>query len=276
MYFSPQQVFSAFERLSPRNPGGKTHLERTSILMYFFSFDAACKKAGTTKLDLNPEKVHGQNNRKAMELEFTKFVLIDQINGKVRQVMKLGSVDGVSQRPDKRISSNFLTVPLKKASQQSEPFYYPRRPPSAPLMILGPSTGLKWGIGHHPDWPSNLPKYISDIKQSTPFTDLCIFLTRNFEFSEYCTNYTQAINSALDSIFSEKLSEFLKTRVQQEKVLTNHIRDPFSEKYEVFSKQNPQLNDLALSDLSKEKLIKRVKYLEAVLNKKNIRFETSK
>lgn len=276
MYFSPQQVSSAFERLSPRNPGGKTHLERTSILMYFFSFDAACKKTGTTTLDLNPEKVHGRNNRKAMELEFTKFTLVDQVNGKVRQVVELGSVNESGQHPEKRISSNFLTVPLKKASQQSEPFYYPRRPPSAPLMILGPATGIKWGIGYHPDWALNLPKFISEIKQSTPFSDLCIYLMRNFEFSDYCPNHLQALNSALDSTFSKELSTFLMNRLQKEKILTSHICDPFSAKYEIFSKTVLQSKSIALSALSKEKLIKRVQYLETVLNKNNIRFDASK
>src|SRR5579863_2784899 len=112
MYLSSEQVSVSFKRLSSRKQEGKTHLERTSAFMYFIAFDAVCKSKGKGPIDFDPDKNEGKSNRKLIELEFTKLVLLNKVQGKITQVSELGKIDHTGKDPEKRISSNFLTVPL--------------------------------------------------------------------------------------------------------------------------------------------------------------------
>src|SRR5690606_35170148 len=175
--------------------------------MYFLAFDAVCKKVDNTLLDLNPDKPNGKNNRKAIELEFTKLVLLDRSHGQIRQVSELGKVDCKSKDPEKRISSNFLTVPLKRASGQAGNFYYPQRP-STPLFKMGPAaTGLKWGLKYYEDWMDNLPKLLSEIKDSTPFTDLAIFVFRDASIdAPVSSSLIDVLRPLITARFSEPLA----------------------------------------------------------------------
>lgn len=275
IYLKASQVSSSFKRLSSRKSKGKTHLERTSVLMYFLAFDAVCKKFDTERLDLNPEKSEGRTNRKAIELEFTKLVLLErEHNGAVRQVSELGKVDCNSRDPEKRISSNFLTVPLKKASEQAEKYFYPRRP-STPLFKMGQAaTGLKWGLGYHGAWLENLPMLLSEIKDSTPFTDLATFVMRDSSFGE--TNPPSLIHglkSLIEQRFSNALSNFWVERIEKEKVLAKHTADPFTDRHEPFAKSTTINSNERFEDIDKDDLVNYIYYLEGVLEANDIDFE---
>jgi hypothetical protein len=272
MFFSSEQTSASFKRLSSRKDKGKTHLERTSALMYFLALDAACKSSGSTRLDLDPEKVDGKNNRKAIELEFTKLVLLDRSPGRIMQVSELGKIDSSAKEPEKRISSNFLTVPLKKASEQSDPYFYPKRP-ATPLIGLGqPATGLKWGLGYSTDWQANLPKLLSEIKESTPFTDLAIFVFRDAEFPDDKTDYLQALSCAISDRYTAQMSAFWIDRIEKEKVLARHISKPFSQKHQAFAKLSKKASTAHLDGVKKEDLITYVIYLESVLAANNLEY----
>jgi len=41
-FLNPSLVLESFERLASKSEGGKAHLERTSAILYFLAFDAAC------------------------------------------------------------------------------------------------------------------------------------------------------------------------------------------------------------------------------------------
>lgn len=277
MYFNSEQVSLSFKRLTSRKHDGKTHLERTSCLMYFLAFDAACKNVNRTILDLDPEKADGKHSRKAIELEFTKLVLLERMPNKIRQVAELGKVDCTGRDPEKRISSNFLTVPLKKASEQSQPYYYPKRP-SAPMFKLGQAaTGLKWGIEYHQDWPTSMPKLLSEIKHPTPFTDLAVFVMRDTLLEGKSKHYIDSLSVAISERFSTQLAQFWVKRVEREKVLAKHIlENPFSAKHQAFAKSAPHASTSRFDALPKDDLIEYIVHLEGTLRANKIAFAAIK
>jgi hypothetical protein len=276
-YFSSQQVSTSFKRLSSRKSDGKTHLERTSVLMYFLAFDAVCKKNGTQVLDLDPHKVEGKSNRKAVELEFTKLVLLHRSHGTIRQVCKLGEVASNGTDPEKRISSNFLTVPLKKASDHSEPYFYPKRP-RAPLFKMGlAATHMKWGLEYHDEWAENLPIFMSEIKDSTQFTDLAIFILRDSPISPNAgTDYLSALTTLVKERFSNRLATFLIARIEKEKIFAKHIVDPFTDSYEPFAKMSKGASAGRFEKLERKDLLSYINYLEQTLQANDIHFEYNK
>jgi hypothetical protein len=251
-------------------------MERTSSLMYFLSFDGVSKKRGQRRLDFDPDKNEGKKNRKLIELEFLKLVLIDNKGGKISQVCELGKVSKGSQSPEKRLSSNFLTVPLKKASLQTEPYYYPRRP-SAPLIKMGLSaTGINWGMERHDEWRKNLPKFFSEIRTSTVFTDLAIFVMRDMPILRpEIAGYVRPLAELLIGRYSEDLSNFWIDQIKKEQVLVKHIEDPFSDSYESFLGKFEQSRNQsnAVDSIGENGYIL---YLEGLLRKHGIAFNPLK
>ena len=272
MFFNAEQVAACFKRLSSRDHEGKSHLERTSGLFYFLAFDAICKKKGRTLLDMNPKSPEGNFNRRAMELEFAKLVLIEDIPDGIRQVFKLGIVGCNGKRPGHRISSNFLTVPLKKASSQQDPYHYPKRP--APLLILGKAaTGMQWGVGYHEEWQSNLPTFTEQIISSTAFTDLAVFVFRDMELVGSPKKYTDALSGAIASRYTAKLSNFWMGRILKEKTWANHIQNPFTKNHSPFSRslQNPAR--VRFEGMERTQLIHYIGYLEDLLTLNDVKYQ---
>jgi len=274
MYFCSKQVFASFKRLASRKDKGKTHLERTSCLMYFFAFDATCKKMNHSLLDLNPDTTEGKKNRKAIELEFTKLVLLERSPQKIIQVTELGKIDYTGQAPEKRISSNFLTVPLKKATEQMEPYFYPRRPPTPMIKLGNVATGLKWGIELHQDWSDSLPKLLSEIKDSTPFTDLAIYVMRDTPLNNKAEDYIDALSTALNERFNPQLAKFWIQRIEREKVLAHHhiLSIPFSATYQAFAKSVSDYSVNRFESLNRGVLINYIDHLESTLKANQIKF----
>jgi len=270
MYFSAEQVSTSFKRLASRKNGGKTPMERTSALMYFLAFDAVSKAKGVSPLEFDPDKTEGRINRKAIELEFTKLVLLNKSPGQIVQVSELGKIDHEGKDPEKRISSNFLTVPLKRASEYTTPYSYPKRP-ATPLMKLGnAATGLKWGIDYFDDWSSNLLILLLDIKQSTPFTDLAVFIFRDSYFEEY-TEYVSALSSLVDNRFSKNLSCFWISKLEQERLFARHMHLPSSSNHDPFGKE--QIRSGTTQNSNHDQLVKHIVYLENLLSTNEIDFK---
>lgn len=266
-YLSQELVCKSFERLHSRNTTGKTHMERTSALMYFLSVDAAFKHFGVSNLDLNPESLEGKNSRKQVELEFTRLVLVGNSPDGVRQVTELGKIDEAGTHPEKRISSNFLTVPLKKASNQATPFYYPSRP-KFPLFKMGlAATGKQWGISFHDNWMSNFLAILTTIKGSTPSLDLAVFVCRDSAIDDGAVDISSALEEQLKKRFTKDLAVFWIQRIEKEKVLVRRAEVPFADHHAPFAsfyKQAPAPIK-RYEQMKKSELIDRIHQLESML-----------
>lgn len=235
-YLSQEVVCNSFERLSSRDMAGKTHMERTSALMYFLSVDAAFKHFDVTMLDLNPENLNGLNGRKQLELEFTKLVLVGNSNSGVKQVIELGKIESGGTPPEKRISSNFFTVPLKKASNQAAQFFYPSRPTKCPLFKMGQeATGKQWGICFHDDCMPNFLRILATVKSSTPSLDLAVFVCRDSAIDDGVLDIFTALGKQLTKKFTKNLADYWIGKIDKEKVLARGFEAPFAAEYAQFA-----------------------------------------
>jgi hypothetical protein len=275
-YLSNQLVEISFQRLSPKS-SGKTPLERTSALAYFLAFDAASKRLGKRPLDLNPNKTEGKNCRDAVEIEYAQLVQLH--NGKSggnRQVVILGKIQNGGITAGKRISSNFFTVPLKKASQSSKPYLYPNRP--APVLKMGQqSTGTPWGMEKNEEWETNLPKLLMDLKSNSPFTDLAIFVLRDAEFRNP-SDLKKELAEGLKRRFTEELSRFWIKLIGKEGVFFKFSGAPFQASLPApFSeiKGVDPAGEYPNVDVDSKIFVleKRVGYLEGLLEANEIEFE---
>jgi hypothetical protein len=280
LYLNTKLVELSFKRLAPRSTAGKKSLERTSALMYFLAFDAAVKNLDYCPLDLNPRSVEGKNNRNEVELEYVKLVqLKPSEDGQVRHIVTLGRIDKGGNSPEKRISSNFFTVPVKKASEASTVYNYPNRP--APLLKMGlTATDMKWGVDYHDDWETSLPKLLVELKGSSPFTDLAIFVTRNDPLPEGTIKLNDALSYAVHNRFSEKLAIYWVKRMDAEKVFFKHGEYPFQPYYsDPLAVDNLLIEGRSsdkevLQTLDKKALVDRVVYLEGLLDVQNIEYRS--
>lgn len=271
-YLNPDRVRESFDRLASRENTGKAHLERTSAVLYFLAFDAACHSTEKKILDLNPDKLEGKNNRKQLEQEFSKLVLLDIDHGQPIQYLEFGKIDAENTAPEKRISSNFLTVPLKKAATQTEPFYYPRRP-NNPLLKLGTvATGKTWGMSHHEDYEKNFFIVLGSAKSSTPAYDLAVVLLRNSKIPADCDDIFDGLTKLLHQKFTQRVSDFLAQRIEKEKILVRSKLPQFIDHYSNFVKNDKHENakEKNYELMSKEELLERVYELEAILKSKSI------
>jgi hypothetical protein len=247
--------------------------------MYFLAFDAAVKNLDCRPLDLNPQSVEGKNNRQAMELEYVKLVQLKPFDDRqVRHVVVLGRIAKGGNSPEKRISSNFFTVPVKKASESAKVYNYPNRP--APLLKMGLSaTHIKWGVDYHNDWKTSLPKLLVELKGNTPFTDLAVFVTRNDLLSDGSVKVHEALSFAIRNRFGEDLATFWAKRMDAEKVFFKHGEDPFRSVYsdpltmDDLSTEGRANNREALKALDKDVLIDRIVYLEGLLDAQDIEYQ---
>ncbi|MGE0108189.1 MAG: hypothetical protein AB7S81_00255 [Bdellovibrionales bacterium] len=215
-----------------------------------------------------------------MALEFVRLVQLHNMqNGRVRQVLVLGKIETGGTSPEKRISSNFFTVPLKKASQSSKTYYYPNRP--APVMKMGNvSTGSQWGMDYYDEWKKNLPKLLSETKSNTPFTDLAVFILRNDSFDESDACLREVLSKKIALRFSEPLAVFWIRQMEAEKVFLKHANAPFQNEVSIpFSddRTDPAINGSSkelLSALDKNVLIDRILYLEKLLDAQEIEYQS--
>jgi hypothetical protein len=275
-FFHPTLIARSFKRLLPRDLVGKVHLERSSALMYFLAADAACKYFEVDVLDVDPDKTAGKHARRQLELEFAKLVSLKSIHGTVRQVTRLGQVDTGGTEPEKRISSNFLTVPVKKASRQSEPMYFPNRPSDSPLLNLGyAATGKKWGIEKHPSWYESFSNLLDHLPANTPLTDLAIFVCRNSRIDKQENSIVHALSQSLSERFSEEVCDWWDLRISKEKTFFSSPQSLFSDSYQCWEDEYVDNTLAGTSDyhkMKKEDLIERILHLESLLTKNSITY----
>ena len=268
-YLNPSVVQESFARLASKSGEGKAHLERTSAILYFLAFDATCHSTQKNDLDLDPDRLDGKNNRKQLELEFTKLVLLNTEHGQPIQFSEFGKVDATNIAPEKRISANFLTVPLKKATTQTDPYFYPKRP-NAPLLKLGSvATKKKWGMAHHEDFEKNLFIVMSTARSTTPAYDLSVLLLRDAMFSDSQQDIFSELANQLAKKFTPEVAGLLKKRIEKEKVLVRSKHEAFIDHYSNFiktEKKKGNEND-HYQNMSKEELIGKILELEAAVNR---------
>lgn len=274
-FLSTELVSKCFKRLSARERGGKKHLERTSALLYFLAFDATCKFFEVDTLDFTPETLLGKNHRRQFELEFVRLAVLERNQDKLKQVTEFGKIDVNGTVPEQRISSNFFSVPVKKASTRPDQALYPNRP-KAPVLSMGVfATDKPWGVTLYEKWQTNLPKLLSEIKHPTPNIDLAIFAVRDMPLRTEYNDVLEAISDSLKNKFTKHLCDYFSSRFEKEKVFCNHLDKPFSDHYSLFS-HNYQAEipsgEASYKSMKKEEMIQRIIYLEEILEKNGIEY----
>lgn len=274
MYLSEKLIEQSFFRLGEQiesDKKKKIFMERTSALMYFLAFDTLVKSHGASPINFDPTTVDGAENRKAMALEYSNLATFHHgSDGTNRSFFVLGHVELDKTEPERRISSNFYTVPLKKASESLTPCPYPKRP--APILFLGKCDNKSsWGIDYHPDWKTDLPLFLCDIKSSAHFTDLAIVVLRYRQLQSVENGLFAALSEGLRIKYTESLSAYLIDKIRSEKILWKNTTG--------FEFQNDMPKVFVNSTIDKYHncdkgvLIKRIQYLESVLNENDIRYQ---
>lgn len=272
-YLNEKQLQESFLRLRTEKAGGKSGIERTSAVLYFLAFDALLKRTGlVTPVDLDPDNVSGKNNRDFFTREYARLALIKRIGSSSCHVLDLGEIKIDGHPPEKRFSSNFLTVSLKKATTSHSEYAYPSRPAN-PLLVLGPvSTKMVWGIDRHSNWKSNLPVFLQGRKSRTPFTDLACFVLRQRGYEQEPANLQEGLISGLKEIFTDELVEYWGEKIKMERFYIT-VTDP------VFQNTEPKPFDdhsWAYDDEECDQLVKqqeRIDYLEGLLKMHHINFQ---
>lgn len=274
-FLSANLISTCFSRLSARESGGKKHLERTSALLYFLAFDAACKHFEVKTLDFTPETFQGRNHRKQFELEFARLAVLERTPDNLKQVTEFGKIDLNGTSPEQRISSNFFSVPVKKASSRADPYLYPSRP-KAPVLSMGKSSAtIPWGVTFNDQWQSNLPKLLSEVRQSTPNIDLALFAVRDIPIREESEEIFPMIIESLRSKFTIELCEYFSSKFEKEKIFANHLKYVFTDHYESFASlyEEEFTTEFNYKQLKKDELIERILFLEDIIKNNNISIE---
>lgn len=257
-------------------PSDKVGAERTSALMYFLALDATLKKqSGVNVLDCDPNKYIGKKNRDLIKTEYVNLVQVSNINGIPTHIKNLGGVEEGGTSPEKRISSNFLTVSLKNSTTKATPSFYPKRPKNYPLMKLGrEATGIAWGVKHFEDFQLSVPFFLSDRISTTPFHDLAILVLRNINGDKLILY--DALIDGLEKLFTKPLFDFWRTSMKFEKMIFQTPPDAFQSTVSrvfnndldwLLTEHNVGVRDEAIS------LKRRVKYLEELLIENKIDFK---
>ena len=270
-YLQDSLIRDSFLRLRQVEQGGKKGLERTSALLYFLAFDALLKRTGVSApVDLDPEDVIGKNNRDILTREFVRLVHIKNVGTKPCHVLNLGEITIGGTTPEKRFSANFLTVPLKSATTNSNATGYPNRP--KPLLMLGPTgTGLIWGMDRHPDWQENLPVFLQERKTKTPFHDLACFVLKQRGFISEATSLQDGLTDGLREVFTAELCDYWRKKLSLEKPYVASIEQPFQEKAPAAFEDHSWAECTPLEDKTGA-LVERISYLEGLLKIHDVHF----
>ena len=270
MFISDATLTASFQRLKHRQNTGKKGLERTSALMYFLAFDQLAKsRTYPAPLDMDPETEEGRYHRKSFAYNFAALVTV-QSRGNL-QIAALGEVKAGNIPPEKKVSANFLTVPLTKAAQAQAQRDYPSRP--VPLLKLGKSrAGMTWGVDYHPDWRNHLGMFLMDTGSKTPFVDLAFVVLRAYEFGDASSD--ASIKGALGAIFTPELTEQWMKCIEFERVKAAYPSIAFQENLSN-ALENPAFLDFSSQDASGnvEAFQARVSYLESLLVEHGIEFD---
>lgn len=237
MFLHPQLVRKAFTRLAPLETSGKQGQECTSAILYLLAFERVRKLFGCADvLDFDPDSSRGRDHRNALALEFAKLSTLanSQKIGEFLLALNLGEVATDAIAPEKRISSNFLTTPLKRASLSATASTYPNRK-HGPTFYLGKlHSSSRWCIQAHSDYLRSLRSMLSDRRSLTPFTDLAVFVFRNQKVSRQHGNLAMMLKDMLVSHYCADFAEAFAAEIDREKakikndvLLLNKYENPF-------------------------------------------------
>ncbi len=184
---------------------GKTGMERTSILATFLSFDRLERDLSAASIDLSD----GTIARNLIKDYYHDCLTMGELHGKPYEVVDFGWIqDAGTRQLASRLSSNFLTTGLKRASELANPSDWPRRP-KAPLLQLGlPLEGKRWGVAKHPDWMTNLETVFGDRICGLNTFPLIVFLLRHQEL-EFIDDPLLLLKNGLSTIYTPDLVEWL-------------------------------------------------------------------
>lgn len=270
-YLNPLLVSNAFARLASRNEIGKAHLERTSALMYFLATDATCQQQQAMCLNCDPKSQCGRETRQALGIEFAKLVMLGNENAGILQVAEFGTIARMSTSPEQRISSNFLTVPVKKAASHATPYRYPSRP-AAPLLEMGPAaTGMTWGLRRYAGWQQNFLLLLSKTRSSTPCFDLAVFVSRDAAFHSASSDLAHILCEHLETRFTCETAMFWSKRIRAEMVFSRVSEPTLVSTYTRLagSWKDPAAKAKSLERMNKAELISRIRELELQLHEAN-------
>lgn len=273
-YLPEALISESFKRLSSRDGKPKAHLERTSAILYFLTLDAASQSLSKEILVLDPKTTEGKNNRRSMELEFRRLILLKAQHDEFTIVKELGKIYKDIDPPEKRISSNFLTVSLKKASTSGELTTYPKRPKFPVLGLGSTATGYKWGLTHHPDWAKNFPHLVSGCRSNTPHLDLAVFCLRDSEFNNDTQDVFMALDQGLNKKYSPQLAKYFSSKIKHERKIARHVTVGLNHTYPKFNTGGfvAEKYTTAYDKMNKRSLIERISYLENILKMQKIKF----
>jgi hypothetical protein len=244
--------------------------------MYFLAAAATMKRLQVSVLDVSPHTRRGIGTRNILELEYARLVTLPPSkNGTPKTVFEMGRIDKSGKLPEKAISSNFLTVPVKKASESASIVAYPKRP--APLLRLGKlEPGTHWGIGVHDDWANHLPTFLSEMRSNTKFTDLAVFVLRDEEITTGTEDLIEGLGLSMAKRFGQMLGDFWKRRLAGEKVFAKHIDIAFQANppspMRFAGDRSEGQEAQVLESYTKAQLINRIRVLEQLLKKYNVDF----
>jgi len=266
-YLSPSLVLQSFQRLREIVPEAKAGQEVTSAIFYLLSFERARHARGCESvLCLDPTTREGSQVRTLMRNEFSKLSILCEhpVPGIFVNAPDLGSHACERKSPDKRIGSNFFTVPLKKASQSAEPLDYPNRK-HGPLLVLGSlRADSKWCIRRHSNWLETLRQMLADRSTRTPFTDLAIFMFRTSECA-YSRDLSPSLGELVRSHFCPDFAEDFCSQLISERQRLSVKDEPFAEAFSNCFKDLVRTS-VTYSDRSDAKSLKaRIAYLEQLL-----------
>ena len=266
-YLAPALVSKSFERLREIVPEPKAGQEVTSAIFYLLSFERAREALGCgTTLSLDPCTLDGRRVRTLMRDEFSKLSVLcsHPVPGIFVNAPDLGAYACERKSPDKRIGSNFFTVPLKKASQSASPIDYPNRK-HGPLLVLGPlRADSKWCIKRHPEWLNTLRQMLAERSTRTPFTDLAVFIFRNSKCS-YTSDLPEALCELVRSHFCKDFADEVCDQILSERQRLAFKEEPFSK---TFANCFRHLADASIngSEENDPRALKaRINYLEQLL-----------
>jgi esterase/lipase superfamily enzyme len=142
------------------------------------------------------------------------------------------------------------------------------------MIKLGPiATGLKWGMEYHEDWSTSLPKLLSEVKHSTPFTDLAIFVTRDKALIG--NDHIEALDSAIKARFTNHLAMFWLDKIKKEKLLAKHIlAEPFSDTHQAFARTTQIVSTNRFEAVTRDQLLGHILHLEELLYINHIEFSS--
>ena len=154
--------------------------------------------------------------------EYSRLVSVSKAPNDIAQsVHELGFVVLGGKDPSQRISSNFMSTQVVKATISETEYEYPMRP--APLLYLGKkATGITYGVELHDNWQEGFKQHLSGVSSNTPFTDLAMFCLR-YENAEKKETLTLTISAMIRQKFSKDIADFWVSKIKAERLFAKHL-----------------------------------------------------